>query len=100
MIQNTDETTQQNQNFDKLLQGCLKDPEYKVLDSEAESLKQQVKKMKEQEETPKLKKSKLEEVEDAGNKWEAEIAKMHMICLLYTSPSPRDKRQSRMPSSA
>ena len=26
-------------------------------------------------------------------------AKNH-ICLLYTSPSPRDKRQSRMPSSA
>ena len=25
---------------------------------------------------------------------------MSMICLLYTSPSPRDKRQSRMPSSA
>ena len=24
----------------------------------------------------------------------------HTICLLYTSPSPRDKRQSRMPSSA
>ena len=24
----------------------------------------------------------------------------HLICLLYTSPSPRDKRQSRMPSSA
>ena len=23
-----------------------------------------------------------------------------MDCLLYTSPSPRDKRQSRMPSSA
>ena len=23
-----------------------------------------------------------------------------LICLLYTSPSPRDKRQSRMPSSA
>ena len=23
-----------------------------------------------------------------------------MNCLLYTSPSPRDKRQSRMPSSA
>ena len=27
----------------------------------------------------------------AGDQW---------ICLLYTSPSPRDKRQSRMPSSA
>ena len=25
---------------------------------------------------------------------------MSMPCLLYTSPSPRDKRQSRMPSSA
>ena len=24
----------------------------------------------------------------------------YYICLLYTSPSPRDKRQSRMPSSA
>ena len=24
----------------------------------------------------------------------------YMDCLLYTSPSPRDKRQSRMPSSA
>ena len=27
---------------------------------------------------------------------EAQVA----ACLLYTSPSPRDKRQSRMPSSA
>ena len=27
-------------------------------------------------------------------------AKQYGICLLYTSPSPRDKRQSRMPSSA
>ena len=25
---------------------------------------------------------------------------VHEGCLLYTSPSPRDKRQSRMPSSA
>ena len=25
---------------------------------------------------------------------------MDHFCLLYTSPSPRDKRQSRMPSSA
>ena len=23
-----------------------------------------------------------------------------LVCLLYTSPSPRDKRQARMPSSA
>ena len=25
---------------------------------------------------------------------------VYQVCLLYTSPSPRDKRQSRMPSSA
>ena len=32
------------------------------------------------------------------------LGKGHLVreidCLLYTSPSPRDKRQSRMPSSA
>ena len=28
------------------------------------------------------------------------LAKQVIYCLLYTSPSPRDKRQSRMPSSA
>ena len=28
------------------------------------------------------------------------VSAMVYICLLYTSPSPRDKRQSRMPSSA
>mgnify|MGYP003308768204 CR=1 FL=1 len=28
------------------------------------------------------------------------ILKPLQLCLLYTSPSPRDKRQSRMPSSA
>ena len=28
------------------------------------------------------------------------ITAPYLICLLYTSPSPRDKRQSRMPSSA
>ena len=28
------------------------------------------------------------------------IKRLRQFCLLYTSPSPRDKRQSRMPSSA
>ena len=34
--------------------------------------------------------------------WGEEIVRYSFIylCLLYTSPSPRDKRQSRMPSSA
>ena len=30
----------------------------------------------------------------------AVVLSAHKACLLYTSPSPRDKRQSRMPSSA
>ena len=39
------------------------------------------------------------------SRWEHSLGVMHlsgemMDCLLYTSPSPRDKRQSRMPSSA
>ena len=29
-----------------------------------------------------------------------ELCQVAKVCLLYTSPSPRDKRQSRMPSSA
>ena len=28
------------------------------------------------------------------------VTELSRCCLLYTSPSPRDKRQSRMPSSA
>ena len=28
------------------------------------------------------------------------VVALFVVCLLYTSPSPRDKRQSRMPSSA
>ena len=31
---------------------------------------------------------------------EGNLDRAENICLLYTSPSPRDKRQSRMPSSA
>ena len=29
-----------------------------------------------------------------------EIFAIHGVCLLYTSPSPRDRTRSRMPSSA
>ena len=32
--------------------------------------------------------------------WRAASVRPPLSCLLYTSPSPRDKRQSRMPSSA
>ena len=49
---------------------------------EAQFLKLQIKMMKDSN------------LEISESKWVLEI------CLLYTSPSPRDKRQSRMPSSA
>ena len=35
---------------------------------------------------------------ETGRGWK--VSKGLYYCLLYTSPSPRDKRQSRMPSSA
>ena len=38
------------------------------------------------------------EFEELINNWEASTKKV--ICLLYTSPSPRDLSTSRMPSSA
>ena len=44
-------------------------------------------------------------VNNAGAAWGAPaedhpLEAWDKVCLLYTSPSPRDKRQSRMPSSA
>ena len=46
------------------------------------------------EESRKAMKAALKDIQDG------EYAKKFITCLLYTSPSPRDKRQSRMPSSA
>ena len=37
---------------------------------------------------------------DNTNFYRSNNLKLQITCLLYTSPSPRDKRQSRMPSSA
>ena len=45
---------------------------------------------------------KIGEVHDgaATMDWMEQEQERGITCLLYTSPSPRDKRQSRMPSSA
>ena len=40
------------------------------------------------------------ETNKANQEFYSKISEQLNICLLYTSPSPRDKRQSRMPSSA
>ena len=42
----------------------------------------------------------LDELGSGGEGVEFFIFQISMICLLYTSPSPRDQRGSRMPSSA
>ena len=53
-------------------------------------------------------KKKIEEfirVDHAGERgaikiYEGQLLALNTICLLYTSPSPRDRTRSRMPSSA
>ena len=45
----------------------------------------------------------LEACSPGGDPWTTLLERNRVFskaCLLYTSPSPRDKRQSRMPSSA
>ena len=45
----------------------------------------------------------IESIKDAGNDLDMEVllrVTLLCICLLYTSPSPRDYAASRMPSSA
>ena len=42
----------------------------------------------------------VEIVDKASSILSSNLSDDEKICLLYTSPSPRDKRQSRMPSSA
>ena len=42
----------------------------------------------------------MENIFRAGFKEFMRLRQQGSVCLLYTSPSPRDKRQSRMPSSA
>ena len=45
----------------------------------------------------------LEEADDKLSRMWSPVSHMHSVvnsCLLYTSPSPRDRQKSRMPSSA
>ena len=41
----------------------------------------------------------LSELHSLQRTWDT-LDELPMVCLLYTSPSPRDQRGSRMPSSA
>ena len=42
----------------------------------------------------------MDSYENEASKFAAQRTKLKNICLLYTSPSPRDRQKSRMPSSA
>ena len=42
----------------------------------------------------------LKQAEEESGKEEISDQSRYLICLLYTSPSPRDRQKSRMPSSA
>ena len=42
----------------------------------------------------------VEAIGDTIKTWINDIPVAHLVCLLYTSPNPRDQRGSRMPSSA
>ena len=44
----------------------------------------------------------LAEIDRLGADWryDEEVTQLEHACLLYTSPSPRDRTRSRMPSSA
>ena len=57
---------------------------------------EEIKKMQEDAENFAEEDKKKKEAVDIKNEAESFV----YTCLLYTSPSPRDKRQSRMPSSA
>ena len=41
-----------------------------------------------------------EEKEEEEEEKEISMQRRNRLCLLYTSPSPRDRQKSRMPSSA
>ena len=51
-------------------------------------------------ENPDLLRTFLDVTDEANLAWEATDAQLAKVCLLYTSPSPRDGLLSRMPSSA
>ena len=45
-------------------------------------------------------KSRKKPSHDGRDRRRIELVNVYIICLLYTSPSPRDRTRSRMPSSA
>ena len=81
--------------FDQLLMGSLKARQSGNVSYEAVSASKKEKQINQftNNNFPLL--SKIKNLNNNSNN-----SSQYSLCLLYTSPSPRDKRQSRMPSSA
>ena len=52
------------------------------------------------EQAMKLIEQDIAEMKEVSSRWRADMKSDSWLCLLYTSPSPRDRQKSRMPSSA
>jgi len=70
----------------------------------AEKQGKEVQELEKREEELKVKEKHLAELQDWLDSKEKGLAEreraLPLVCLLYTSPSPRDRTRSRMPSSA
>eukprot|EP00828_Plagiopyla_frontata_P003170 TRINITY_DN10851_c0_g1_i2.p2 TRINITY_DN10851_c0_g1~~TRINITY_DN10851_c0_g1_i2.p2 ORF type:complete len:100 (+),score=25.89 TRINITY_DN10851_c0_g1_i2:175-474(+) len=79
---------------------------YQYSKHERQLLREQIQQVKQQEILIDQLKQKLEKYENSFGKLEEEnnhqiqTLNSQLNCLLYTSPSPRDRQKSRMPSSA
>ena len=73
--------------------------EYNIADISLKEIKFTLKKMKRRK-APGPDEIPMEIVKEMDDQCLTLIVELLNSCLLYTSPSPRDKRQSRMPSSA
>ena len=74
-----------------------------TFDEAAEKLTAEMSELEQMGLTQEMRKARSEkqnQVENRGSKARNSRPTWWRDCLLYTSPSPRDKRQSRMPSSA
>ena len=56
--------------------------------------------MSDEDQKPARKPLGLKRSVDAGEVKQTFSHDRHLVCLLYTSPSPRDRQKARMPSSA
>ena len=83
-----------------MLTACGKSNEKASLEKSINQLEKENKDLKKQKKDLQTQKDKLKDKQDRLQKDIDELPAEDTSCLLYTSPSPRDVEESRMPSSA